>query len=391
MAENQKTQIMKKYTKEILSTVAALTSLLTLLYIIHTTFSVDVWLTQLATPIMCGIILFVISGLLSVATLSLWKVIQKKGWQTRGSQINLIVIFATFYFCLPMVINHLAWQKAPRTELEVEKRIRQATPQEIHAGLAYLRLNQEVDMDKFLKETEPLLAIPNWVFAAEDPTLYQIGGIRGLPGDETEKWKYELPLGSTFTNIRALIKEAGIDMAKNQNTQAIQKIRVVLGVGNRMAEQPQFMSCYTGIAFLKEGVAFLGKYPSLASDPQIRAEMSRARNMPEVVKQAEVNGFAYIDRHLEEVARNEKGLKVGSFVIPPESMSKVSKRIQDELGTRDTYKIIRDEEIRSYLQGQIFLADIIDSLFPKMNTLFEDSKSLESDIKRLLASTNYPT
>lgn len=77
-------------------------------------------------------------------------------------------------------------------------------------------------------------------------------------------------------------------------------------------------------------------------------------------------------------------LKVGSFVIPPESMAQVSKKIQSVGNERDDYKLIRGEEIRNYLQGQIFLANVIGELVPGTNMALKDSEILKANIKKLL-------
>lgn len=284
-----------------------------------------------------------------------------------------------------LILNHVAWKKEPYEISSLEERAKSATPAQSAAGKVFLKTSQAADPEAFFTELEPLLVEKDWVFPLDDPTEYQIDGVAGLPGSEEPKWKYGIALGKTKQNVDALIEQANDDVFHDNDAEAARKIAVTLGVGNRIAEQPQFIAGQIGAHILKKSTAFLQKHPQLASNPKIQVELLRAENIDQVLRNSLSEECAGVNRCMAEVVRDEDSLTVVSFAFPPQPMTQTFNdwTERETQSPADGSKFVRMAQIKLITQFQPLQAMIIAVALPYTTDTIKDGERLATVARNL--------
>lgn len=338
--------------------------------------------SNIANPIILGTIaIFLLAISLELGTELYQKKFKNKGWWILGLPIKAIMGL----LAISMLSNHFAWKKTPLEISNLEKRVENATPEQITAGKTFLEINEKSDPELFFTTLEPLLVQQDWVFPLDDPTEYLIDGEKGESTNTEPKWKYTLPLEATKQNIDGLIKLAEENADEGNEKEAARKIAVTLGTGNRLAEQPQFIASQIGTYILNKSTKLLQKYPQLASNSQIQKEITRAENIIKVTNDSLWEECNTINRQIEEVAHNNEQLTVGSFTIPPQPMTKTFqnwieyKNQNPENGVR----FVRKEQIKLIAQFQPIQAIFIGQGLPFTNTVTEKSEELQTRVENL--------
>lgn len=338
--------------------------------------------SEIANPIILGTIaIFLLAIAVELGTELYQKKFKKKGWWAIELPIKAIMGL----LAISMLSNHFAWKKTTLEVSNLEKRVEKATPEQITAGKKFLEINQKSDPELFFKTLEPLLAQQDWVFPLDNPTQYLIDGEKGEVTNNEPKWKYTLPLGATKQNVDELIKLAEENAEQGKEKEAARQIAVTLGTGNRLVEQPQFLTSQIGAYILNKSTKFLQKYPQLTRNAQIKKEITRAEGINKVINNSVWEECNNLNRQIEEVAHDNEQLTVGSFTVPPQPITKTfqnwieHKNQNPENGIR----FVRKEQIKLIAQFQPIQAMFIGQGLPFTNTVTENGKELKTRVEKL--------
>jgi len=317
-------------TKEALANILPWTMPLTVFTIIYLTIPatqipwVPIWESHqtVAVPLLIGACLLLLAMTVGVPIAAAIQCGRRKT-PAGGNLLLATGVLGCLIFAYPstrMLMNFASWKTATApTSWEETANL---TPAEYAAGKGYLQIiqgeTQSPTPEAFQNAITPLLNVERWGFACDDPTLYLINGIKGEPGQTAQNWQYEIPLGNVLNMSEKLLAGAKQDLADGNSAAASEKIRVVLGVGNRVASPRSVIQGLIGMELVKRAVGFLETNRSLLKTEDLEKELCEAEKFQDVMRTAMEQEFNVGQTLAYGVARTDHHLKVGAGISNPQ-------------------------------------------------------------------------
>jgi len=268
------------------------------------------------------------------------------------------------YACLTMSANLISWATFPKTEIWTDN----TTADEDKAGKTYLSIiNQEnITTDEFQKAIEPLLNFNKWGFACDDPVLYVVKGLKGTTGTTTPKWEYVVPIGNAKALTTKLLEEAETDLVQNQPSEAASKVRLVLGIGNRVTTPQTLLQALEGKYLANKAIKFIEAHPEMTLTKELKEELTKTQEKGDVMYAAYIQEHKINMQRLEMLSRPNGNLSPYAALTNPSVWNKFNKDwlLEAAKEKQDWAKFTYNHQWEAYLR-----AGPIQGLFAKLCAL----------------------